>query len=740
MPVFADLGDLTVEDFSFVRAVVSGMEPAKAWLRYYGRLFNQVDVPHGHTLNAMAKQLQERIFTESLASADEQIRSMGAALKEVTEVVVDTSASTAAIHRDYNEWLATLESPDDWGETELLEMYQDHVQNHKGGTPLPSPASPDQASQVASKSADISAKVKALNYLQTALASRPSPDQDTTIWLHSSVTTGLAIQGVHTLGDLVRFIQNHGRHWARHVPKLGPGRAAVLLAWLDDHGESLGPVKRSGPLWLPKKTLQSQLEPLVRRSAPSLVADPATGILAPSPASSSGSSIAPFEALSVPPNLNGSNGMYRASTPCHYGVNTDYDAVRVWLGTFLQAGKMRTFEAYRREIERFYLWCMLEARIPLSSVSLAHAMGFQAFLRSIPQRYIGTDRVPRGDPLWRPWRGQISPRSQAYTLGVVSQFYADAVRNAYVTGNPFASVRNPAFDDRVLDTSRSLSDQDIGWVRECVLNLQASTSEASRSGAFLRRTKLILQLALNTGMRLDEMANASLNDIRKAIVDGVEQPDEWLLEVVGKGKKKRYVPLSGAIMRLISEHHGDVMAELKKTDTSDTRLSMFNARPPLICALQAPVGHSSLLIDELAPMANDNLALGRVGLYKTLKTFFRSHAQQGLKSVKKELSAIDRIKRKSKHGIPVDQLQAIEAKEVKLKQELSTWSRRSLISTHWLRHTFAKALLAANPDDSGLKLTQQLLGHASINTTQIYLKQDESAKIKAVRRINPLGL
>ena len=48
---------------------------------------------------------------------------------------------------------------------------------------------------------------------------------------------------------------------------------------------------------------------------------------------------------------------------------------------------------------------------------------------------------------------------------------------------------------------------------------------------------------------------------------------------------------------------------------------------------------------------------------------------------------------------------------------------------HWLRHTFAMAMLArlqvqarTNPDLNPLKVVQVLLGHASITTTAIYLR------------------
>jgi integrase len=36
-------------------------------------------------------------------------------------------------------------------------------------------------------------------------------------------------------------------------------------------------------------------------------------------------------------------------------------------------------------------------------------------------------------------------------------------------------------------------------------------------------------------------------------------------------------------------------------------------------------------------------------------------------------------------------------------------------------------------------MAQLLLGHASINTTAEYLKEDQSKKVKAARKVRPLG-
>jgi len=758
MPTFADLGALTLEDFAFTRAVVGGMDPDKAWLRYYAnRNFDaggKPVAPHGNEINAHARRLQDKIFNAAQCSADKNVRALVKTLSR--ELPQDTvlDAVKAEVHTSFNEWLESLDDPSMWSERELVEMFEEYQREHGDSAvrsrvqAFPEGADVTQdagksAGRVMQRSLAVSEKIRAINHLQTVFASRPLPDHSTSTWLAPALHLALAKHGVQTMADLTHFISERGRHWHRIVDKLGPGRAVRLLAWLDDHADSLGRIERDTLPWRPRPPMSSRTAPLQPPPAAAmLIEDPSTGVLSPCPALPwPTTAIVPFELLLVPEHLDGSTGLYRSNTPNHYGARNDYEAVRIWLSTFLNAAKLRTFEAYRREIERYYLWCMLEARVALSDAALPHALAYQAFLRNIPAAYIGVERVTREDPRWRPWRGQLNERSQAYALGVVSQFYNDAIRNAYVTGNPFASLRTPTFAERVMDTSRSLNDQDLRWVRDCLLELGEINSKDELSAAFARRTRLILQVALTTGMRLEEIATTSLLHARRAIVDGIEQEGEWLLEVCGKGKKKRYLPISDRVYRMILEHHADVEAQLRRAgESASERLKMLRARPPLVCALRAPVGHHTSLIDETAAMANDNLALGRAGLYRTLKTFFRAASRKPMQTAERHLQEVHTKMQSGRGGIEIVTLQALKAEEAATKRELQTWQRRSAISTHWLRHTFAKAVLAANPDDSGLKLTQQLLGHASINTTQLYIRQDESAKVRAVRKVNPLGM
>lgn len=66
LPTFAQLDELTLEDFSFVRGVYNGMDPRDSFLRFYANIHFDAQgvpaVPHGLSLAARFKQLEERIL------------------------------------------------------------------------------------------------------------------------------------------------------------------------------------------------------------------------------------------------------------------------------------------------------------------------------------------------------------------------------------------------------------------------------------------------------------------------------------------------------------------------------------------------------------------------------------------------------------------------------------------------------------------------------------------------------
>lgn len=699
MPTLANLDQLTLEDFSFVRGVMSGMKPAVAYRQFYANRHFDADgnpiIPHGAEINSHADRLQLAILAAARASNKPEAKSAALALERPTPEPVAAPAVVAQAHMDYTQW-AESQPEDMYSENEMVERYQEYlIEQGSGG------AAAASHMEVAEQSLGVSAKVKAINALQTQLANLPQPEQATDLWLAPSLVKAFARRKATTMAGVVQAISVDGRHWHRKIKGLGPGRATRIEGWLDDHADTLGELQRRGPHWEVAPPLEKTIVPLQRAPAIALLSyTPGSDIASVPPTSLVlRSGIAPLELMLIPPNLDGQDGTFRTKTPNHLGATTDIEAVGAWLNSYLAAGKQRTFDAYRREVERFYIWAVLVERCPLSSITLSQAQKYQTFLQAIPPHYCGSARVTRGDPRWRPWRGQLEPSSQNYALGVLYQMYNALHKNAYVTGNPFESLQYAAagMKRRPMDVTRSLHADDLYLVRDMLATLPGLGSETLRKAALARRTRLILHIALTTGMRLAEIASANLSSLEHPVVDG-RAAEDWVITVLGKGQKLRDVPISEKLLGMLMEHHADWHALMKR---DDARIAAFHLCPPLVAVLEAPVRDGARAVTDKTQLKHDNSALSANALYRTLKTFFRQMARK----------------------------ERDEKRKARILQ----------FSTHWLRHTFAHEVLRENDSGEGLKLAQQLLGHASINTTAEYVKQDQSAKVKAARKVNPLG-
>lgn len=700
MPTLANLDQLTLEDFSFVRGVMSGMKPAVAYRQFYANRHFDADgnpiIPHGAEINSHAEHLQQAILAAARASDKPEAKSAALTLERPTPEPAAASAAVAQSHMHYTQW-AESQPEDMYSENEMVERYQEYLAEQGAAVG----AGVETHIEVAEQSLGVAAKVKAINALQTLLANLPQPEQTTDLWLAPALVKAFARRKATTMAGVVQAISVAGRHWHRDIKGLGPGRAARIEGWLDDHAATLGELQRRGTHWEVAPPLKKTIVPLQRAPATALLSyAPGTEVATvPSNSLVLRSGIAPLELMMIPSELDGREGTFRTSTPNHLGAKTDLEAVGAWLNSYLAADKLETFDRYRREVERFYIWAMLEAETPLSSITLSHAQKYQSFLTAIPPRYCGSARVTRSDLRWKPWRGALEQSSQNYALGVLYQMYNALHKNAYVTGNPFESLQYAAggMKRKAMDTTRSLHSDDLYLVRDLLASLPGLTSKYLRKAALARRTRLILHIALTTGMRLAEIASSDLTTLKHPVVDG-RPAEDWVITVLGKGQKLRDVPISEKLLEMILEHHSDWQAMMKR---DDTRIAEFKSRPPLVAVLEAPVRDGDRTISDKTVLKNDNSALSANALYRTLKTFFRQMAK----------------------------------KERDEKQK----TRILQFSTHWLRHTFAHAVLHENDSSEGLKLAQQLLGHASINTTAEYVKQDISAKVKAARKVNPLG-
>jgi site-specific recombinase XerD len=687
---FANLTELTVQDFAFVRGVLSGMDPVAAFKRFYANRYFDADgqvVVHGHTVAARAEQLTARIATAAQQVKDEEIRAAGRRFSAGDVDAGVTDAERAQAHLGFEDWAGQL--PDGmYGENEMAERYQEYLAEQ--GTP----AAASHAA-VIDQAQGVSRRIAALNHLQTVLAVPPHKDQPVDMWFVPTLAARFVQLKVPTMGDLTRWIAARGPRWHADVKGLGPKRAARVLGWLREAEASLGRI--DGPAWdNPGQTVLPAIGALPSSTGffPALHPDDRpTALPRRGP-----SDLVPLQLLQVPQHLNGENGLFRNPKGGTWNVSSDLEAIRLWLSLYLGAGRVRTHEAYQRELERFYLWCIVVQKKALSSIDTQDALAFQAFLRAIPSTWITWRRVPRTHRLWRPFRKQLDPRSQQYAISIVRDFY-DACRDGgYLTANPFADLKAHAKAVHVkrLDATRSLSHEDLQHVARRLAALPGLTSNDPLQQALARRTQLIVQLALTTGLRLSEIVSSSTADLRRDVVDGAPA---WILSVEGKGSKTREATLQDGVYAMVLAHQQDWRNLVGQANAE--RFKGFEARPPLVAALHARAGDGTgtSAVNDRTELAHENGGLSRVGLYRTLKTFFKQLAKS--------------LGEDGQHFNDV--------------------------STHWLRHTFAHHVLRTSPGDQGLKLAQQLLGHADISTTAEYLKQDNEDLVRAGRRVDPLA-
>lgn len=557
-----------------------------------------------------------------------------------------------------DEFRAAEGLPEDLSERELLALFQEHYPT-------------DVAAEERGADRGGRAQVRALADVERLL-SRPLKAEDPlSVWLTPGLAAALRDHGVLTVGELVQLITVGGYHWYKPVARLGRARAVALAQWLAPLAEQI-----DRPL--PSHAL---IPPRARETLPD--------------GSRARFGQASLDSLALTPALRGGpdhGGVFCTGHPNHLRASDDLTAVRAWLARF--ADSPSTQRAYRKEVERFYLWALEFCRKPLSALTSADCRGYLIFLRDIPEGWIEREAVSRSDPRWRPFRGALSPRSQRYALTVVSAMFDALVKANYLVGNPMLTV----MANTVADPAEAQPRQERAFTpREWHFLLERLASEGRaenrqgvRAKAEWQRLRLALELLVSTGLRIAEVTSATLADLRQMDMDAEDEP-VWVLAIPGKGRRGREVPVSPVVVELIREHHALAC-----------RLGTPPSPAPLLMRLSVPPGEAMTGAAPARRGEGDNdgcalQALTAIGLYRQLKRFFARAAQE---------------------AFSVDGLSS---------------QRIRMASTHWLRHTFGRRAVAA-----GLpaEVLQQLFGRATLSTTLcLYAPTDQARMARLMKQL-----
>ena len=378
--------------------------------------------------------------------------------------------------------------------------------------------------------------------------------------------------------------------------------------------------------------------------------------------------IVPMEVFAVPQALSGVQGSNRNHAVQRIGAKTDHEAIAAWISA--KSGSPNTARSYRKEAERLFLWAIMERGKALADLDVDDCTAYRDWLAMLGRTE--ASQWPYRLPQER-WIGRRNiPRTSDAWRPFDGKLSLASVRQALVIVSGLfqwlVGVQYFAFNpwDAVNAKPAARSDEEVPD-----LELTRVLSE-SQWEFLLAHVEALPQTPARERIRF-VLTFAYSTGMRLAELGGAtvgrlyskplrgQLGQRWMLKVLGKGAKWRPVPMSDGVMTSLSSY---LASRSLPTNPAEN-----DPATPLIASLD---GKSSV---------SDSM------LYKALRDVFRSAARAMLAEG-----------------------HAHEAGQI------------ARASTHWLRHSRGSHLGLAGVAPN---LIQQLLGHASLDTTSIYTKSDE---------------
>lgn len=372
--------------------------------------------------------------------------------------------------------------------------------------------------------------------------------------------------------------------------------------------------------------------------------------------------IVPMEKLFVPGHLTGANGTNRDQVDCMVAVNNDLDAIELWINS--RSGSPHTSRAYRKEGERLLLWAIKERGKAMTSLTVEDCVAYRNWLSML-------GRTKEEDwPYNLPQTNWIGPHNRPRTSKEWRPFNGplsvESVKQALIIVRSmflwFVKVRyckgNP------WDAVNNKTERGERKIRKAELTRVLSHSQweylVRHSAKSEKGGSVARTVFLLTFAYGTGMRISEL--VNASTGDLYSMPvrgqlgRRWMLTIYGKGDKERSAPMGPEVMAALSAY---LAVRGLPTD-------------PAQCDKDTP----------LIAHAQSGKRLTTGGLNFVMTNLFESAAL------------------------------ALEAEG---HSEDAVTMRRA--STHWIRHSRGNHL---SLDGLPLSLIQNLLGHASLNTTSIY--------------------
>ncbi len=378
-------------------------------------------------------------------------------------------------------------------------------------------------------------------------------------------------------------------------------------------------------------------------------------------------------------------------------VADDWSAIDVWLSAVADnssSGSGETVKTYRYHLAKLRWYCENVAGRAPSLWSAQDVKAFKDFLAKLPAFALCEPGAAAGEEGYSPFRKAPGASSQGDILRFLHALFKALHGTGYLRANPMQLMKTGKA--RRLDISRAI-DLDVF---DLVLRVMDEAPRARQTEHQLyARDRFIFICLREAGLRASELVGARMDAVRP-FSDPRNKKNYWVLRIEGdtaKGGKERTVPVTAVLLdALIAYRQAFGLNALPGNDDEQYGL-ILSIRTHALAA-----GRHGGAIKSAADRRY-------FGAWRDVGTRFGLHG-----IVKGRICAA------------VDHLEG--------NGDIAVAAELDRVSSHWLRHTFAKAALLKGQD---LRVVAAALGHASVTTTMVYTEQDTLDLVRAWEREAP---
>lgn len=259
---------------------------------------------------------------------------------------------------------------------------------------------------------------------------------------------------------------------------------------------------------------------------------------------------------------------------CRIRATNDIEALERWLDEYFD--KPTTFRTYKKEGERFLVWCVLVRETRLSTLGRDDVEAYIDFIKDPQPRemWCGPRRkkAEEGEHAWYPFAGPLSGAAIRTALASLNSLLSFLVDANYLEFNPFSLVRRKSrfkqkLDDHALSVQeRILSEEE--W--QAFLTTLDDEAEDSQKAKFKKnRLRFIISMLFLLGLRIEELAAARWQDCKK--LNG-----KWWFFVCGKNDRLGKIPINAELLQaMMTFRHAQGLAPLPESHEETPLVSSF---------------------------------------------------------------------------------------------------------------------------------------------------------------------